>query len=114
LTGESDAITGSVDKTDDNYLESRNVVMAGTSCVGGGGLAVVTSTGDSTVFGRLAKMSSQPKKGMTTLQREIYLFVVTISTIAAILCTVAIIIWAAYLRPKHPGFMSVSQLIVNV
>ncbi|KAE8232786.1 hypothetical protein CF326_g2175 [Tilletia indica] len=114
LTGESDAISGSVDKTDENYLESRNVVMAGTSCVGGGGLAVVTSTGDATVFGRLAKMSSQPKKGMTTLQREIFLFVVTISTIAASLCIICIIIWAAYLRPKHPDFMSVSQLIVNV
>ncbi|KAK0528291.1 hypothetical protein OC834_004105 [Tilletia horrida] len=114
LTGESDAIAGHVDQTDANYLESKNVIMAGTSCVGGGGLAVVTSTGDATIFGRLAKMSSQPKKGMTTLQREIFLFVVTISSIAAALCVLCVIIWGAYLRPKHPGFMSVSQLIVNV
>ncbi|KAL9936732.1 hypothetical protein V8E36_004800 [Tilletia maclaganii] len=114
LTGESDAIAGAIDKTDDNYLETKNVVMAGTSCVGGGGLGVVTSTGDATVFGRLAKMSSSPKKGMTTLQKEIFLFVVTISSIAASLCVLCVIIWGAYLRPKHPQFMSVSQLIVNV
>ncbi|KAK0542999.1 hypothetical protein OC846_006563, partial [Tilletia horrida] len=114
LTGESDAISGSIDKTDENYLETKNVVMAGTSCVGGGGLAVVTSTGDATVFGRLAKMSSAPKKGMTTLQKEIFFFVIAISSTAATLCIICVIIWAAYLRPKHPDFMSVSQLIVNI
>lgn len=114
LTGESDAINGTVDKTDDNYLETRNVIMAGTHCVSGSGLAIVTTTGDRTVFGRLAKVSSAPKAGKTTLQKEIFLFVAIISSLAATLVVICAIIWAAYLHPKHPEFMSVSALLVNV
>jgi sodium/potassium-transporting ATPase subunit alpha len=110
LTGESDAVQGSVDLTDENYLESRNIVMAGTSCVSGSGLGVVTSTGDSTVFGRLAKISSAPKQGRTTLETEIFRFVCIIASLAAIVATICIIVWAAFLRQKHPDFMSVSQM----
>lgn len=114
LTGESDAISASLDKTEDNYLESRNVLMAGTKCVAGEGLAIVTATGDNTVFGRLAKLSSAPKAERTTLEKEIFLFVTTIASLAIGVAVICIIIWGAYLRPKHPDFMSVSSLLVNV
>ncbi|PWN42087.1 K, P-type ATPase [Ceraceosorus guamensis] len=114
LTGESDAIVATVESTDDNYLESRNVCMAGTSCVGGSGLAIVTAIGDSTVLGRLTKLSSAPKTERTTLENEIFYFIITITVLAFTLAIICIIIWAAFLRPKHPNFMSVSQLLVNV
>lgn len=114
LTGESDAIAGTVDMTEENYLESRNIVMAGTKCVSGQARAIVTATGDTTVFGRLAKLSSTPKKERTTLEKEIFYFVLTIASLAATVAIVCVIIWAAYLRPKHPNFMSVSSLLVNV
>lgn len=115
LTGESDPIKCSVDKTDDNYLESRNVSLMGTVCVSGaGGVAVVTAIGDDTVFGRLAKNASKPRKGRTTLEQEIFYFVLTLSSLALTLATTCIIIWAAFLRRKHPNFMSVSQMLVNV
>ncbi|PWN18031.1 calcium ATPase [Microstroma glucosiphilum] len=115
LTGESDAIKASVDSTDNNYLETRNMAFMGTMCVSGsGGLAVVTAIGDDTVFGRLAKDASKPRVGKTTLEKEIFYFVFTISTIAISLAVICIIVWAAYLRPQHPEFMSVPQLIVNV
>jgi sodium/potassium-transporting ATPase subunit alpha len=115
LTGESDAIKASVDSTDNNYLETRNMAFMGTMCVSGsGGLAVVTAIGDDTVFGRLAKDASKPRAGKTTLEKEIFYFVFTISTMAITLGVICVILWAAYLRPKHPDFMSVPQLIVNV
>lgn len=114
LTGESDAIAATIDMTDDNYLESRNVLMAGTKCVSGEGMAIVTATGDSTIFGRLAKLSSTPKTEKTTLEKEIFVFVMTIAGLAFSVAIICIIIWAAYLRPKHPDFMDVSALLVNV
>lgn len=114
LTGESDAIAATIDSMEDNYLESRNVVMAGTKCVAGQARAIVTATGDTTVFGRLAKLSSVPKKERTTLEKEIFYFVLTIASLAVTVAIACIIIWAAYLRPKYPNFMSVSSLLVNV
>lgn len=115
LTGESDPIKCTVDKTDDNYLESRNVALMGTMCVSGaGGQAIVTAVGDDTVFGRLAKNASKPRTGRTTLEQEIFYFVLTISSLALALAVICLIIWGAFLRRKHPDFMSVSQMLVNV
>lgn len=115
ITGESDAIKATIDKTDDNYLESRNVGLMGTMCVSGaGGLAVVTAIGDDTVFGRLAKNAAKPRTTRTTLEQEIFFFVLCVAGIALFLAVTCIIIWAAYLRPKHPSFMSDSQMVVNI
>ncbi|SPO23940.1 probable K, P-type ATPase (mediates high-affinity potassium or sodium uptake) [Ustilago trichophora] len=114
VTGEAEAIAGTVDMTDENYLETRNIALAGTSCVSGSAIGVVVATGDNTVFGRIAAMTNRPKAGLTTLEREVRLFVLTIAAIAVFLAVVCVIIWAAYLRPKHPNFISVSQLLVNI
>ena len=114
VTGEAEAISATVDMTDENYLETRNIALAGTSCVNGSALGLVVATGDTTVFGRIAAMTNRPKPGLTTLEKEVRIFVFTIAGIAVAIATICIIIWAAYLRPKHPGFMSTSQLLVNV
>ncbi|KAJ9474457.1 putative Calcium-transporting ATPase 1 (putative) [Pseudozyma hubeiensis] len=114
VTGEAEPIAGAVDLTDENYLETRNIALAGTSCVSGSAIGVVVATGDNTVFGRIAAMTNRPKAGLTTLEREVRYFVLTIAAIAVALAVICIIIWGAYLRPKHPDFMSVSQLLVNV
>ncbi|KAK9667576.1 hypothetical protein K7432_017668 [Basidiobolus ranarum] len=45
LTGESDPITATVDMTDENYLESKNVALMGTLITNGEGVGVVVSTG---------------------------------------------------------------------
>ncbi|KAJ1025850.1 hypothetical protein NDA16_002476 [Ustilago loliicola] len=114
VTGEAEAIAGTVDKTDENYLETRNVALAGTSCVSGSAIGVVVATGDNTVFGRIAAMTNRPKAGLTTLEREVRYFVLTIAAIAVALAIICIIIWGGYLRRKHPDFMSISQLLVNI
>ncbi|EPQ30905.1 uncharacterized protein PFL1_01803 [Pseudozyma flocculosa PF-1] len=114
VTGEADAVAGSVDMTEHNYLETRNIALAGTSCVNGSALGLVVATGDNTVFGRIAKMTNRPRTGLTTLEREVRLFVYTIAAIAIGVAVVCVIFWAAYLRPRHPDFMSTSALLVNV
>jgi sodium/potassium-transporting ATPase subunit alpha len=75
---------------------------------------VVIQTGDNTVFGRIAKLSSAAKPGLTTLQREILRFVLIIVSIAITLSVVIIICWAAWLNPKHKGFITNSILVVDV
>jgi sodium/potassium-transporting ATPase subunit alpha len=47
-------LLASVSSTDDNYLETATIGMAGTSVVSGKAIGLVVSTGDKTVFGRVS------------------------------------------------------------
>lgn len=69
LTGESEPIAATTENTDPNFMESRNIGMQGTHVVSGNGVGVVIQTGDYTVFGRIAKLSSTSSGGLTTLQK---------------------------------------------
>jgi sodium/potassium-transporting ATPase subunit alpha len=69
LTGESEPIAATPETTDPNFMESRNIGMQGTHVVSGNGVGIVIQTGDSTVFGRIAKLSSTGSGRLTTLQK---------------------------------------------
>jgi len=69
LTGESEPISGTTEMTDRNFMETRNIGMQGTHVVSGNAVGVVIQTGDLTVFGRIAKLSSSERSGRTTLQK---------------------------------------------
>ncbi|ORY33508.1 hypothetical protein BCR39DRAFT_520515 [Naematelia encephala] len=114
LTGESEAIQGTVEHTDPNMLETKNIGLQGTLCVSGSGTGIVIQTGDTTVFGRIAKLSSSGAPTLTTLQREILRFVIIIVTLAISLAVLIIILWAAWLRRDHPGFITNSGLVIDV
>ena len=86
-------LSGTVDSTDVNYLETRNIGLQGTHCVSGSGIGVVVETGDKTVFGRIAKLTNEPKTGMTTLEREVLNFVIVIVSIMLTMIVVVIIVW---------------------
>ncbi|QIX01269.1 hypothetical protein AMS68_006786 [Peltaster fructicola] len=113
LTGETVPLLGSVDSTDDNYLETACIGMAGTHCVSGSAWGLVLDTGDRTVFGRIAKLTSTPKGGLTPLQREIYIFVGIIVCLMLTMVLVVIGVWAGYLRYQHPDWINVPTLIVS-
>lgn len=114
LTGESEPIQGAIEHTDQNFLETKNIGLQGTLCVGGSGLGAVIQAGDQTVFGRIARLSSAGAPRLTTLQREILRFVLIIVSFALTIAIIVIILWAAWLRKDHPGFISNSALVVNV
>lgn len=61
--------------------------MSGT-CIG-----VVVATGDKTIFGRIAKLTNEPKKGLTTLEREVLHFVLIICAVMLSVIVLVIIIW---------------------
>jgi sodium/potassium-transporting ATPase subunit alpha len=86
-------LPGTVENTDNNYLETRCIGLQGTHCISGSGIGVVVSTGDKTVFGRIAKMTNEPKTGLTTLEREVLNFVIIICSLMLVMIIVVIIVW---------------------
>jgi sodium/potassium-transporting ATPase subunit alpha len=93
LTGESLPLAGTVESTDTNYLETRCIGLQGTHCISGSGVGVVVSTGDKTVFGRIAKMTNEPKTGLTTLEREVLNFVLIICAVMFLMIAIVLIVW---------------------
>lgn len=113
LTGETIPLRGTLVSTDENYLETACIGLAGTHCVSGNGVGVVVATGDNSMFGRLAKLTNSPKQGMTTLEKEIYYFVAVIVSIMLTMIMVVIIVWATWLRKSYPTWINVPTLIVD-
>lgn len=93
IPGESQPLQGTIDSTDDNYLETKCIGLQGTHCVIGSGLGIVVSTGDSTVFGKIAKMTNAPKTGLTPLEREVLNFVIIICSIMFLMIVIVIVVW---------------------
>ena len=113
LTGESLPLHGTVNSTDDNILETACIGLAGTHCVAGTASGIVVATGDRTVFGRIAKLTSAPKQGLSPLQKELYYFVGLIVALMLVMIIVVIIVWASWLRKSHPSWITVPILIVD-
>ncbi|KAK0634214.1 hypothetical protein B0T14DRAFT_508558 [Immersiella caudata] len=113
LTGESVPLTAMVDATDMNYLETKNIGLQGTHCSSGTVTGVVVATGNRTVFGRIAKLTNEPKKGLTTLEREVLNFVLIICSIMFFMIVVVVVLWAAWIRKTYPNWIDVPLLIVG-
>ncbi|KAJ9503382.1 hypothetical protein H2202_001536 [Exophiala xenobiotica] len=114
LTGESLPLAAVVDSTEQNYLETKCIGMQGTHCTSGSGVGVVVATGDNTVFGHIAKLTSQPSTSRTTLEKEVLRFVLIIVSLMVAMNIVVIAVWAGYIRHAHPDFMNVATLIVDI
>ncbi len=71
LTGESDLKSGTAEPFTGDYLDSPNLVFAGTLTVNGSGLAVALATGMATEFGKIAHLTGSVKDDFSPLQREI-------------------------------------------
>ncbi|KAF4573612.1 hypothetical protein EYR36_008130 [Pleurotus pulmonarius] len=113
LTGESNAIPASVEATDPNFMETRNMALQGTLCVSGSGQGVCVGLGDSTVFGRIAKQAASERAVRTSLEVEILRFVLIIAGMALTVAVFIVILWAAWLRRDHPEFISVPVLLID-
>ncbi|OAD70429.1 hypothetical protein PHYBLDRAFT_115367 [Phycomyces blakesleeanus NRRL 1555(-)] len=114
LTGESEAIPGTVDATDSNVLESHNVAMMGTHCLNGSAVGVVVAIGDNTLMGRIARLSLADNGARTLLQIEILRFVIIIAVLSITVGAACIITWAAWLRVSYPDFLTVSNALIAV
>lgn len=73
LTGESHPVKKTADpvyETDISKIEYQNLVFAGTSVVSGTGLAIVTTTGMETEFGKVADLTQGIEEEKSPLQQE--------------------------------------------
>jgi sodium/potassium-transporting ATPase subunit alpha len=101
LTGESMPLAATVDSTDENYLETKNIGLQGTHCTSGSCTGLVVGTGDRTVFGKIATLTNEPKAKMTTLEREILYFVIIICSIMGTMITIVLIVWLVAPQPFY-------------
>ncbi|TPX19098.1 uncharacterized protein E0L32_011171 [Thyridium curvatum] len=114
LTGESDEIEGSVDATDANLLESRNIALMGTLVVNGSGVGVVILTGSRSVMGRIAQAAVGTKERATLIQKEIWRFVRIIVCLTVLLALLILLTWVGWLRRDHFAYMNVVAMLNNV
>lgn len=84
LTGESEPVSRNHAPYMGDFLESPNIVFAGTTVLSGNGTGVVFATGMSTEFGRIAHLTSGILSGLTPLQKEIIRTTRIIATISVI------------------------------
>lgn len=113
LTGESNYVAGTVESTDKNHLETKNLALSSTFVVRGKGKGVVYSIGDDTVIGEILKMSGKKKTPPTPIQKEINSFVLTISILAITFFCLAIILYFSWIKVQYPTFETVSVAIIN-
>ncbi len=114
LTGESEEIEGAIDKTDNNYLESRNIAFMGTMVTNGSATGLIVLTGGNTVMGRIAKATNAVKDVPTLIQQEIYRFVKIIIALTAILAALILFTWVGWLRVQHFEYMNVIAMLDDV
>jgi sodium/potassium-transporting ATPase subunit alpha len=113
LTGESEPIAGTTECTDENYMESKNLMFMGTSVIEGSCTAIVVATGNETVMGKISKMAHQGSTS-TPIKKEINLFMLLIICLALSTALTLILTWVFWLRVSYPGFLSLSNMLINV
>ncbi|XP_046479774.1 sodium/potassium-transporting ATPase subunit alpha [Neodiprion pinetum] len=84
ITGESEPQSRSDKPTDRNPLESQNVAFFSSYAVAGEARGIVIATGDRTMIGRLAGLTTNLKKVETPIAKEIRHFVHIITVVAII------------------------------
>lgn len=91
--GESAPISGTLESTNTNFLETRCIGLQGTHCISGSAVGVVIGTGDKTVFGRIAKLTNEPKTGFTPLEKDVFNFVIIIFSLMTSMIILCVIVW---------------------
>ncbi|HTU61728.1 MAG TPA: HAD-IC family P-type ATPase, partial [Polyangiales bacterium] len=74
---------------------------------------VVVAVGDSTVLGRISKLTSSSRHTATVLQHEISRFVLTIAGLAIVTAVTTLLLWTFWLRVSYPGFLNLPGALDN-
>ncbi|KAN0071412.1 hypothetical protein V8E54_010843 [Elaphomyces granulatus] len=111
LTGESDEIEGAIDHTEENFLETRNIALMGTSVTNGNAVGMVVLTGSRSVMGRIASITANVQEKPTLIQMEISRFVRIIICLTTVLAAIILFTWVGWVRVKHFSFMNVVAML---
>jgi len=85
LTGESRPSRLSAAPSSARLHEAENLVFGGATVLEGSGVAVVFATGARSEFGRVASLTTQVKRALSPLEREVNHMVRVLTTIAVVL-----------------------------
>ncbi|CAF0733012.1 unnamed protein product [Adineta steineri] len=114
LTGESKPVSITVRCSSETFMESTNMGFYSTMVEQGTGEAVVVATGDSTVLGKMSKLTrGSSGDDITGLHREVNRFVLFVCACTLIGIVILWITWAAWLNQDHHTFLSYDANIVN-
>ena len=113
LTGESEAIEGTVECTDDRYVESKNIAYMTTLITSGQGKGIVVCTGNNTFMGKIATLTSNTHEKTSMLHREITRFVSLIAFIAFLSMIMLVVVWSKWLRVSYPNYIDVPSIMVE-
>ena len=118
LTGESEPVRRSaeLDDIDVPYLNARDLLFSGTTCIAGEATAVVFATGMHTELGRIAALSSGVKVDESPLEHQV-------RRVAWIIAAVAILVGLAFLplgtlfaglSTEDAAIFAIGLLVANV
>ena len=113
LTGESEAIEGTVECTDERYVESKNIAYMTTLVTNGQGKGIVVAIGGQTIMGKIASLTDQTNEKQTSLQKEITRFVKFIALLAVTTVIILVMVWAFWIRKKYPNYINTANMMVN-
>jgi sodium/potassium-transporting ATPase subunit alpha len=113
LTGESEAVDGAVECTDDRYLESKNIAFMTSLVTNGQGKGIVIATGKDTMIGKISGLTHVTSRKETTLQQELRRFVFIVGLCAVAMALIVALVWIFWLRVKHPKYINLSTFLVN-
>jgi Ca2+-transporting ATPase len=90
LTGESTPVNKSLDpvRSDTPIAERSDMVFTATHAIYGRGKAIVTSTGMSTEFGKIAELVQTAEEEETPLERKLDKFAKKIATVVVAVCVI--------------------------
>lgn len=111
LTGESEAVSCTIESTDLNFMESHNLLFMSAMIVQGGGKAVVINTGKNAVMGNIAKLTRRTRSVPSTLRKSTRKFVIAVVIVALILIILVVLFWVLYLRREREDYLSVAELV---
>ena len=113
LTGESEAVEGTVQCTDDRYVESKNMAYMTALVTSGHGKGIVVATGNNTFMGKIATLTTSTNEKQSSLQKEIKRFVFFISLLAFVSMIILVIFWATWLRIHHPNHIDTPSIMIE-
>jgi sodium/potassium-transporting ATPase subunit alpha len=113
LTGETEPISCTTVSTNENYMETKNLLFLGTTITEGTGMGVVVATGGKTVMGFITTKTASSVASTSYMQKEINRFMILVCIVAGSVGATLLFLWAVWLRTSYPNFLNISQMITT-
>lgn len=114
MTGESEEIEGSLEFSNDNFLETRNIALMGTTVTNASATGVIVYTGAKSVMGGIAAATTDVPDQQTSIQKEVNRFVKIIIGLTVCLALLILLVWVGWLRVDHFRFINTVEMLNDV